>query len=101
MVTQANDELTTMLSRLDGLAPAADADQDGRMVQEWLGDWRTYLGDRERYAAALRDDPTARFLVTEKASQQITKPIDFFATYNDMANCVTPATPPERAMTRG
>ena len=80
-----------MLRRLEATAPAADASNDGRMINEWLTDWQTYLGDRDRYVDALEADSSARFYVTEKVKgQQITKPIDFFATYNDMPNCVTP-----------
>ena len=80
-----------MLADLRANAPAATSGNDGRMIDEWLTDWNTYMGDRERYVTALEADSTARFYVTEKTKgQQITKPIDFFATYNDMPNCVTP-----------
>ena len=80
-----------MLGRLDAIAPAPESGNDGRMLGEWLADWRTYMGDRDRYVDALEADATARFFVTEKVKgQQITKPIDFFATYNDMPNCRTP-----------
>ncbi|NCY15954.1 MAG: hypothetical protein EBX39_04145 [Actinobacteria bacterium] len=91
VIAQANDALRTMLDDLAASAPPAGASNDGRMIGEWLADWRTYLGDRDRYVDALDADPDARFYVTEKVKgQQITKPIDFFATYNDMPNCVTP-----------
>jgi len=91
VIMTASESLRTMLRRLDATAPAAEASNDGRMINEWLTDWRTYLGDRDRYVDALEADPTARFYVTEKVKgQQITKPIDFFAKYNDMPNCMTP-----------
>jgi hypothetical protein len=91
VITKADDALRRMLDQLGASAPPAEATNDGRMIGEWLADWRTYLGDRERYVLALEADPDARFYVTEKVKgQQITKPIDFFATYNDMPNCVTP-----------
>jgi hypothetical protein len=91
VITQANTALRTMLDELTASAPEVGASNDGRMIGEWLADWRTYLGDRERYVDALDANPDARFYVTEKVKgQQITKPIDFFATYNDMPNCVTP-----------
>ena len=63
-----------------------------RMIQEWLGDWRTYLADRERYVVALEADPAARFYVSEKDRRQVTEPIDFFAgrANEGMDNCVTP-----------
>jgi len=91
VIMTANESLRTMLRRLATTAPEATANNDGRMINEWLTDWRTYLGDRDRYVDALEADPTARFYVTEKVKgQQITKPIDFFAKYNDMPNCMTP-----------
>jgi hypothetical protein len=91
VIMTANASLRTMLRRLGAAAPEATASNDGRMIDEWLTDWQTYLGDRDRYVDALEADPTARFYVTEKVKgQQITKPIDFFAKYNDMPNCMTP-----------
>ncbi len=90
VIAQANAELAVMLDRLGAAAPDPDS-KDGRMIHEWLGDWRTYLGDRQRYVEALATDPSARFYVTEKDRRQITEPIDFFAgRANDMPNCVTP-----------
>jgi hypothetical protein len=56
----------------------------------WLADWRIYLGDRERYADALRTDPEARLLVTPKEREQITEYIDAFAADNKMIACGTP-----------
>ena len=91
VVEQANRDLAAMLDELEAIAPAAASGEDGRMIQEWLGDWRTYLADRERYVVALADDPGARFYVTEKEGRQVTEPIDFFAARaNDMTDCVTP-----------
>lgn len=91
VLEQANQYLASMLTGLSAVAPAADSGNDGRMIQEWLGDWRTYLGDRERYVVALQDDASARFYVSAKDGRQITQPIDFFAgKANEMPNCVTP-----------
>ena len=90
VIDEANGSLAIMVERLTQGAPSADSGDDGRMIQEGLGDWRTYLGDRERYVVALEDDPDARFLVSEKDKRQITEPIDFFAKYNEMENCMTP-----------
>jgi hypothetical protein len=92
VIAEANGELGIMLDQLDQIAPAADSGEDGRMIQEWLGDWRTYLADRERYVVALEADPNARFYVSEKDRRQVTEPIDFFAgrANEAMDNCVTP-----------
>lgn len=92
VISQANDDLAAMLVQLEAIAPSAESGNDGRMIQEWLADWRTYLGDRERYVEALESDPEARFYVSEKDRRQVTEPIDFFAgrANEQMGNCVTP-----------
>ncbi len=90
VVAAANVELAAMLDQLDAIAPPPTDGDDGRMINEWLGDWRTFLGDRERYAEALSTDPDARMLVTEKERRQVSEPIDYFAETNFMPNCATP-----------
>lgn len=89
VVVQTNVVLRGMLDQLDAL-PAPVDDHDATNVKEWLGDWRTYVGDRDAYATALASNPQARFYVTKKERRQVTEPIDFFATFNEMYNCVTP-----------
>ena len=59
-------------------------------MAEWIADWRTYLGDREAYADALRTDPEARLYVTAKDREQVTEYIDAFAADNHMPACATP-----------
>ena len=90
VIQQSNAALTIMLARLAAIAPSADQGKDAAMVQEWLGDWQTFMGDRERFVVALETDPYARFFVTMKDRRQVTEPVDFFARYNDMPNCETP-----------
>lgn len=87
ILTRANARFSTMLDELAAVTPDGD---DGRIVREWLADWRTYLGDRSVYAEALREDPEARLLVTAKDRQQITEYIDAFAADNRMPACATP-----------
>jgi hypothetical protein len=92
VLTRANGAYATMLDDLDKLATLVPAGDQRERANEWLGDWRTYLGDRERYADALRTDPDARLLVSEKPGegQQITGWIDEFAKANRMPSCVSP-----------
>ncbi|MGH9193770.1 MAG: hypothetical protein ACRDZ0_15015 [Acidimicrobiales bacterium] len=92
VLARANAAYTAMLDDLDDLDTLAPAGDQRRRADEWLGDWRTYLGDREKYAAALRTDPDARLLVSAKAGegQQITGWIDEFARANRMPSCVSP-----------
>jgi hypothetical protein len=92
VLTRANGAYASMLDDLDKLATLVPAGDQRERANEWLGDWRTYLGDRERYADALRTDPDARLLVSEKPGegQQITGWIDEFAKANRMPSCVSP-----------
>lgn len=90
VIQQSNAALTVMLSRLAAIAPSAEQGKDAAMVQEWLGDWQTFMVDRERFVIALETDPDARFYVTMKDRRQVTEPVDFFARYNNMSNCETP-----------
>lgn len=87
VVERANGYFRAMLDDLARLAPEGD---DGRIVGEWLADWRTYLGDRAAYAVALREDPKADLLVSAKDHNQITDYLDAFAADNKMPACATP-----------
>jgi hypothetical protein len=87
VLTEANADFAHMLDRLDRIAPTGD---DGTLAKEWLADWRTYLGNREDFATALRTDPKARLLVSPKKGGQITDYLDAFAGDNDMPACSTP-----------
>ena len=84
---EANDIFEAMVDDLAELAPAGE---DGELVREWLADWRTYLGDREAYADAIRSDPEAQLLVSAKDREQITEYLDAFAADNRMIACATP-----------
>jgi hypothetical protein len=87
VIEEANGEFAGMLDDLAAMAPAGD---DGELVSEWLADWRTYLGDREAFVDALRDDPDAQLLVSPKDNEQITEYLDAFAADNRMPACATP-----------
>lgn len=87
VVAKANASFAAMLDDLAAMAPAGD---DGELVEEWLADWRTYLGDREAYVVALRDDPDAQLLISPKDNDQITEHLDAFAADNRMPSCGTP-----------
>jgi hypothetical protein len=90
VIQESNAALIVMLARLAAIAPSAEQGKDAAMVQEWLGDWQTFMSDRERFVIALATDPDARFYVTMKDRRQVTEPVDFFARYNNMPNCETP-----------
>ena len=91
-VARSNVILSQMIADLRPLAPTEPASvADG--VDEWLDDWTTYIGNRERYVENLRVDDDARFLETTKGSDTkgITRAINSFAQVNRMESCTTPA----------
>lgn len=88
VIDRSNVGLRAMVDQLRALTPTAERDRG--MVQEWTTDWEVYIGDRGRYAEALRQDPNARFNVSAKSKDQITEPVDRFAKVNNMPTCVTP-----------
>ena len=87
IIDQANARFTEMIDDIEPLAPGGE---DGEIVEAWIADWRTYLGDRAAYADALREDPEARLFVTARDREQVTEYIDAFAADNHMAACATP-----------
>jgi hypothetical protein len=88
VVARANDELDRMLDRIAADPPKPAADRE--VVEPWLADWRTYLGDRRDYAERLREDPDARLLVDEKFGDQIETVITTFTEVNRMISCAPP-----------
>lgn len=89
VIEAATDELEIMLGELEAIAPTGSS-RDATITARWIDDYRIFLADRYRYAETLRDDPGARFLVTEKYGRHITAPIDRFARVNEMERCMTP-----------
>lgn len=87
VITKANGYFAEMLDDLDLLAPVGG---DGRLVHEWVTDWRTYLANRAAYARDLLTDPRARLLVSPKGREQVTEHLDAFAGDNRMPACATP-----------
>jgi hypothetical protein len=93
VIEEANAEYAEMLDGLERDVRLAPAGDDRTHAEEWLSDWRLYLADRADYAEALRADPGARLLVSEKPGEarQVTGWIDEFALANRMDSCVTPS----------
>jgi hypothetical protein len=95
VVAKGNAALAAMIDQLAAVpwAPVTDqasSDRDHRIYNEWLDDWRTYLGNRNDYVNRLRVDRDARIYVTQKGAKQITDPIDGFARVSGMPSCATP-----------
>jgi hypothetical protein len=89
VIEVATAEVEAMLVQLEEIAPTGTS-RDARITRGWIADYRVFLADRLEYADILRDDPSARFMVTEKYGSHITKPIDRFARVNEMEACMSP-----------
>lgn len=89
VIEEATARYEAMLVELEALAPTG-SDRDAVITDAWFADYRIFLADRLDFAEALRSDPEARFLVTEKYGSHVTKPIDRFARVNEMEACMSP-----------
>lgn len=84
-IDQSSDDLDAMLARLAD--PLPDDADDRAVVEPWLADWARLVDDRRAYADAVRTDPDARFLTSEKFSDGLDDVIETFADVNDMPSC--------------
>lgn len=92
VLEQANAAYGSMLDDLDGMIHLVPESDERERAEAWLADWRIFLEDRETYASALRTDPEARMLVSEKPGEgrHITGWVDEFAKANRMPSCSSP-----------
>ena len=81
--------LTELVADLRADAPSP-AIRDGELVSRWLDDWETYIADRNTYIDRLRAGEDTIFEVTARDGDQITSPLDLFATINRMPSCQAP-----------
>lgn len=88
-VLEANRRLTAMVDELEAGITGSDRDIDN--LQEWIGDWRTYIGDRADYAERLATDPEAVLYIAAVDDERLERRITRFANTNKMWSCVTPS----------
>lgn len=90
VLDRANVLVAAMVDEIEADSPTTG--DDAERTRGWLADWRTYVGDREAYAAALRQDPDARMTLSENdaLSDGVDKTIEVFSDVNDMPDCATP-----------
>lgn len=84
-IDASSADLRAMLATLADPPPGPASDRE--VVDQWVVDWSTHLSDRDRYAEAIRTDPDARFITTERFSDQIETVIETFADVNEMPAC--------------
>ncbi len=93
VVDEANAALRQMTTELAAIVPTDGDAKEQRVnsgVAQWVDDWNTFIGDREDYATALREDPMTRFTESLKSNRQISRAIDAFAQVNRMDSCAVP-----------
>jgi hypothetical protein len=85
---QATDLLVRMVAQLHTLPVADSVSRDA--VTKWLGDYDTYIGDRQRQLAkwAAGEDP--QFAETADHGHPLSVGMDDFSVANDMAACQVP-----------
>jgi hypothetical protein len=85
---QATDRVERLVADLRTVPTSSDFDR--AIVDQWLADWDRYVADRRAYAAQLRVDDGARFVLSTRDGADYTKVMDAMAAVNDMAVCKTP-----------
>lgn len=84
-IDASSDDLEEMVDDLADPPPSEESDRE--VVQRWLDDWDVLIEDRRTYAETVREDPDARFLITEKFNDGIDDVIGTFAEVNEMPSC--------------
>lgn len=87
-IDASTDDLEVMLGDLRDPLPDSDADQ--AVVELWLDDYAQLLEDRRDYADAVRVNPDARFLTSEKFNDPLDRVVQTFAEINELFACVPP-----------
>lgn len=89
VVDRSGPILATMIAELR-TASAPLQGRDAELTAQWISDWETYASDRLAYAAALRLNAAAEFIVSRRGTGQITVTMDGFSRVNDLGSCLVP-----------
>jgi hypothetical protein len=86
------DRATDIVERmLDGVVAVAPTDAKGQeLVPQWERDYRTYIGDRRQFAAALRAGENEPFTESAVDGIPISEKLTHFAQDNHMPDCAPP-----------
>lgn len=87
-IDESTDDAEAMLADLRDPPPESASDRS--VVGPWLDDYAQLLEDRRTYADAIRVNPDARFLTTEKFNDPLDRVVQTFAEVNDMPSCIPP-----------
>lgn len=87
------DEANLLVAKfIDEVEAGAPTTGDASVsIDGWIGDWKTYLANREDYADRLRTEPNARLLLDRsKLGDSVDKTIQIFSQVNEIPSCDTP-----------
>lgn len=87
-IDASTDDLEALLADLADPLPESASDRS--VVEPWLADYDQLVEDRRTYADAVRVNPDARFLTTEKFNDPLDRVVQTFAEVNDMPSCIPP-----------
>jgi hypothetical protein len=85
-IDASTDDLEAMLADLRDPLPSSAGDRS--VLEPWLDDYAKLLDDRRTYADAVRVNPDARFLTTEKFNDPLDRVVQTFAEVNEMHSCI-------------
>jgi len=88
IIDRATDILDDMVDDIDAVTPADD--KGAAIVPMWIDEYRTYIGDRRRYADELRTTGENLPFYETMAEVPISERLATFAADNDMAACSPP-----------
>lgn len=88
LADQATDVVEAALDDVIAVTPSDDKGK--ALVPQWEADYRTYLGDRREYAAALRAGDDAPFRETAVDGVPLSDRVAVFAADNRMPACAPP-----------
>lgn len=88
IIDRATDILDDMVDDIDAVTPADD--KGAAIVPMWIDEYRTYIGDRRRYADELRTTGENLPFYETMAEVPISERLATFAADNDMAACAPP-----------
>lgn len=88
---QITDRNGVLLAMIDDLAAVpTSSERDAGLASEWLGDWTTYVAERQDYADRFAEDATAVAYFSAVGGERIEKRITRLANTNLMFSCATP-----------
>ncbi len=87
-IRAANNILHSMVDDLEAMITGSPRDIEN--LNEWIGNWRTYMDNRDDYADRISVDESAVFYVDAVGTERLDRRIPRFANSNFMLTCSPP-----------